>query len=142
MNCRSAVFGLVGLGVVAWSGHAYADDQLSLEIRSGEVAQGVPQDEGDSIISKEEWRKRVDVARQRAIQARRDWRLRARDSSEEQVSSDKIATERVIRDETLQPGDIVATDKGLFVFGGWTSSDGEGRQFIPIPRQQEPTAIR
>ena len=39
-----------------------------------------------------------------------------REYREQSKSPEKIATKRVLNDETLEPGDIVATDKGLFLF--------------------------
>jgi hypothetical protein len=47
---------------------------------------------------------------------------------------DKIATQRVLDDDTLQPGDIVSTDKGLFLFRGRSGPDGQTADFVPMKR--------
>jgi len=49
---------------------------------------------------------------------------------------EKIATQRVLNDDTLQPGDIVSTDKGFFVFLGRSGTDEPTADFVPVtPRQ-------
>lgn len=35
---------------------------------------------------------------------------------------------------TLQPGDIVSTDKGLFLFRGRSGADGQTADFVPVLR--------
>jgi hypothetical protein len=70
----------------------------------------------DSLIPREDWKRRVDDARKRAEQARRDWRLNDPRRMVEPDPPEKIATQRVLSDDTLQPGDIVSTDKGFLLF--------------------------
>jgi len=89
----------------------------------------------DSKISRDEWKLRIDQARDRAEQARRAWRLAPHGSARKPDPPEKIATERVLTDDTLQPGDIVATDKGLFVFRRVPGIDGEKREFVPLQRR-------
>jgi hypothetical protein len=45
---------------------------------------------------------------------------------------EKIATERVLNDDTLQPGDIVSTDKGFFLFRGRSGTDEQTMDFVPV----------
>ena len=86
----------------------------------------------DSKISRDEWKLRIGQARDRAEQARRAWRLAPHASARKPDPPEKIATERVLADDTLQPGDIVATDRGLFVFRRVPGIDGEKREFVPL----------
>jgi hypothetical protein len=44
----------------------------------------------------------------------------------------QIAAERALNDYTLQPGDIVSTEKGLLQFRGWAGADGRDAQFSPV----------
>ena len=94
-----------------------------------------PAPNADSTISREEWRRRIDQARERAAQLRREWWLHPpapaiRESAEK--VAEKIATERVLNDDTLQPGDIVSTDKGLFLFRRRLGMDGQQGDFVPL----------
>ncbi|MGJ5206504.1 hypothetical protein [Bradyrhizobium sp. HKCCYLR20261] len=88
----------------------------------------------DSTISREAWRKKVEQARERAERARQEAASRPREAPPARPSAAQVATERVLNDETLQTGDIVATDKGLFVLRG--RSDDGGLILQPLPRQR------
>lgn len=46
---------------------------------------------------------------------------------------EKTATQRVLTDDTLRPGDIVSTDKGLFLYRGKSGTDGQVTDFVAIP---------
>jgi hypothetical protein len=48
------------------------------------------------------------------------------------LEADRIASEMVMNDNLLQRGDIVATDRGFFVFRG-VAADGYSNDFAPIP---------
>jgi hypothetical protein len=50
---------------------------------------------------------------------------------------EKIATQRVLNDDTLQPGEIVSTDKGLLLFRGRSAPDGQTAEFAPIGARRE-----
>jgi len=92
----------------------------------------------DSLISRGEWKYRIEQARGRAEQVRREWRLNAPLRRLAVDPPDKVATQRVLNDDTLQPGDIVSTDKGLFEFRGRFGADGHATDFVPVlPRQIE-----
>jgi hypothetical protein len=113
------------------SGQVLAGDEVStppnVEAQTSDVAASP-----DSLVSREEWKRRVDEARKRAEQARRDWRHNVPLRSLEPDPPEKIATERVLGDDTLQPGDIVSTDKGLFVFRGRSGADSQTPDLVPI----------
>jgi hypothetical protein len=48
------------------------------------------------------------------------------------LEADRIASEMVMNDSLLQKGDIVATDRGFFVFRG-LAVDGYTHEFSPVP---------
>lgn len=70
--------------------------------------------------------------RARAEQARRDWRLNAPLRTIVPDPPEKIATERLLSDDTLQPGDIVSTTKGYLLFRGRSGADGQAADVVPI----------
>lgn len=120
------------VAIQAWSGSAWAGDEVST---AGATVEGEASDlvaSPDSHISREDWRRRIGEARSRAEQARRDWRQNAPLRTFAPDPPEKIATERVLSDDTLQPGDIVSTDKGFFVFRGRSGADGQAADFAPI----------
>jgi hypothetical protein len=86
----------------------------------------------DSLIPREDWKRRIEDARKRAAQERRDWQLNAPLRMLAPDPPEKIASQRVLGDDTLQPGDIVSTDKGLFLFRGRSGADGQTADFVPI----------
>ncbi|WFU70990.1 hypothetical protein [Bradyrhizobium sp. CB2312] len=118
--------------IQAWSGQARAGDEVSM---AGSAAESEASDlvaSPDSHISREDWKRRIGEARSRAEQARREWRLNAPLRTFVPDPPEKIATERVLSNDTLQPGDIVSTDKGFFVFRGRSGTDGQAADFVPI----------
>jgi hypothetical protein len=71
----------------------------------------------DSSLTREQWQERVEAARRRSA----DFVSNARSQSAEPptaLDEAKEATDRAMNDPTLQPGDVVATSKGLVVFVG------------------------
>jgi len=48
------------------------------------------------------------------------------------IEAERIASEMIMNDSLLQKGDIVATDRGFFVFRG-LASDGYTYDFSPVP---------
>ena len=87
----------------------------------------------DSLMSRDDWKRRIVDARKRADQARSDWKLMAPlRSAILPDPPEKIASQRVLNDDTLRPGDIVSTDKGLLLFLGRLGPDGEAAEFVPI----------
>ncbi|TPQ30216.1 hypothetical protein C2U70_27120 [Bradyrhizobium guangdongense] len=86
----------------------------------------------DSSLSREDWKRRIDNARKRSAQARQEWRLNAPLRRFVPEPPEKIATRRVLSDDTLQPGDIVSTDKGFFLFRGWSDADRQTPDLAPL----------
>jgi hypothetical protein len=69
-------------------------------------------------ISRTAWRQRLDVAKRRAREVARERRQHVELYIPIPEDPDLVATERVLNDESLQTGDIVSTNKGMFVFRG------------------------
>jgi hypothetical protein len=118
--------------LLAWSSPGFGGDTPPPELQPAEVVVPEPALNPDSQISRDDWKQRIDQARQRAAQARRDWALRPPEVTPDPDTLERIASERVLADDTLEPGDIVATDKGLYLFRGQTR-DGQLRMFTPLP---------
>jgi hypothetical protein len=91
-------------------------------------------DEASPEVSRDEWRLRIETARQRAREAARDRRLHPERYPPPPPEDPAIvATERVMRDESLRPGDIIATKKGLFVYRGRSDLPRSEADFIALP---------
>ncbi|MGJ4927630.1 hypothetical protein ACQR1I_20475 [Bradyrhizobium sp. HKCCYLS2038] len=73
-------------------------------------------------------------ARERAEQARREAAGQPRDPPLPAPPPEQLATERVLNDETLQAGDVVATDRGLFLLRGRLDDGRLILQPVPPPR--------
>jgi hypothetical protein len=109
----------------AWTGSGRAGDEVpAAEAPANDMALSP-----DSLIPRDGRKRRIDDARKRAEQARRDWQLNPPLRSFAPDPPEKIATERVLGDDTLQPGDIVSTDKGLFLFRGRSGAGWADRGF-------------
>jgi len=82
--------------------------------------------------SRDEWRERVQAARQKA----REIALERRNHPElyflPEQDQERIATDRVLSDQSLQPGDIVSTKKGLFIFHGHPDQPRKNEGFIQV----------
>lgn len=84
-------------------------------------------------ISREGWRERIMEARRRA----RETAIERRESPQLYVVApedpERVATERVLNDDSLQRGDIVSTKKGLFVFQGRSDQGRREGDFVALP---------
>jgi hypothetical protein len=91
------------------------------------------EEDATSAMSREQWLDRVAAAKRRAQQSALEQRERSKLSAAPLIDRDHAASERVLNDDSLQSGDIVSTDKGLFLFRG--RPDGERREsdFIALP---------
>jgi hypothetical protein len=66
----------------------------------------------------------------------RGWLERRRHAVFEPPSTadeERLASERVLNDDSLQSGDIVSTDKGLFIFKGRSDQERSFSDFVPLP---------
>jgi hypothetical protein len=48
------------------------------------------------------------------------------------IEAERIASDTAMNDSLLRKGDIVATDRGFFVFRG-SAEDGIANDFAPVP---------
>ena len=101
------------------------------------VAQDAPQsasvtDEARPEVSRQEWMERVQEAKQRAKDAALDHRMHPERYAPSPQDKARVASERVLNDDSLQPGDIVSTNKGLFVFRGSADQPPKSEDFVPL----------
>ncbi|NOJ43692.1 hypothetical protein [Bradyrhizobium australiense] len=76
-----------------------------------------PDEFSDSALTREQWRQRLEEARQRSEEFVASARAQ-RAAPLQSDQKDAEASERAMNDPTLQRGDIIATDKGFFIFTG------------------------
>jgi hypothetical protein len=84
-------------------------------------------------ISRNAWRQRIEDARKRAREVARERREHPELYMPIPEDPDLVATERVLNDESLQTGDIVSTNKGMFVFRGRADQPRRQEDFVPLP---------
>jgi hypothetical protein len=84
-------------------------------------------------IDRDQWRERVAEARRRARQFALEQRGRSTFDPAPIVDEESIASERALNDDSLRRGDIVSTNKGLFVFRGRSEQERRESDFIPLP---------
>jgi len=82
--------------------------------------------------TRDQWRQRIDDARQRAKEASRERREHPELYKPIPEDPDLVATERILNDESLQRGDIVTTKKGMFVYQGQTDQPRRKEDFVPV----------
>jgi TPP-dependent 2-oxoacid decarboxylase len=102
------------------------------------IAQETPEsgsvtDEAQPEVSRQEWMERIQEAKQRAKDAALEHRMHPERYVPSPEDKARIASERVLNDNSLQPGDIVSTDKGLFVFRGSADQPPKSEDFVPLP---------
>jgi hypothetical protein len=84
-------------------------------------------------IGRDQWRERVAEAKRRARQFALEQRERLTFEATPMVDEESMASERVLNDDSLRRGDIVSTNKGLFVFRGRSDQEHRESDFIPLP---------
>ncbi|MBI5128455.1 MAG: hypothetical protein HZA66_03350 [Rhodopseudomonas palustris] len=94
-------------------------------------------------MTRPEWQQRIEQARRRARDVALDRRLHPERYLPPPPEDPEIsATARVLRDESLQPGDIVATKKGLMMFRGRSDQPRSEADFVPLPGGETREAAR
>jgi hypothetical protein len=83
-------------------------------------------------IPRNAWRQSIDDAKIRAREVARERREHPELYMPIPEDPDLVATERVLNDESLQTGDIVSTNKGLFVFRGHNDRPRRQEDFVPL----------
>ena len=83
-------------------------------------------------VSRDEWRQRIEDARRRAKEVARERREHPELYKPIPEDPDLVATERLLHDDSLQPGDIVKTKKGMFVYQGRPDQPRRDQDFVPV----------
>ena len=97
---------------------------------NGCLAQERP-DEDTSQMSRDQWRSRVQSSRERAEIARRERKaFTPLTPTTEELA--EAATRRVLEDDSLRPGDLVSTNRGLFRFEGAPDRERRPDDFVRI----------
>ncbi|SCB27034.1 hypothetical protein GA0061098_1004221 [Bradyrhizobium shewense] len=83
-------------------------------------------------VTRDEWRQRIEDARRRAKEVSRERRDHPELYKPIPEDTDLVATERLLRDDSLQRGDIVTTKKGMFVYQGRSDQPRRDQDFVPV----------
>jgi hypothetical protein len=83
-------------------------------------------------VTRDEWRQRIEDARRRAKDVSRERREHPELYKPIPEDPDLVATERLLRDDSLQQGDIVTTKKGMFVYRGRSEQPRRDQDFVPV----------
>jgi hypothetical protein len=121
---RSAFALTIFLLLEALGGCSFAEDVMMKE---------APEEDSTREINRDEWRERVAEAKRRARQFVLEHRGRSTLDTPSMADQEQIASERVLNDGSLEPGDIVSTNKGLFVFKGRSDQERRESDFIALP---------
>jgi hypothetical protein len=116
---------LLALGLSQpFAGISFAQDAIS----NPALEDDVPRD-----MSRDQWRERVAEARRRARQFALEHRGHPGFDPPSIADEERMASERVLNDDSLQQGDIVSTNKGLFVFKGQSDQERSESDFVALP---------
>jgi hypothetical protein len=105
-------------------GRSFAEDIMMKE---------APEEDSTRDINRDEWRERVAEAKRRARKFALEHRRRSTFNTPSMADEERIASGRVLNDDSLQWGDIVSTNKGLFVFRGQSDRERRDSDFIALP---------
>jgi hypothetical protein len=83
-------------------------------------------------LTRDEWRQRIEGARRRTKEVSRERREHPELYKPIPEDPDLVATERLLNDDSLQRGDIVATKKGMFIYQGRSDQPRREQDFVPI----------
>ncbi|WP_245481465.1 hypothetical protein [Bradyrhizobium sp. LVM 105] len=119
----AAAVGLTVYGAGPFSCLAQSDPEPSL-------SDYLPPSEPE--VSRDEWRQRIEEARRRAKEVSRERRENPELYKPIPEDPDLVATERLLRDDSLQRGDIVTTKKGMFVYQGRSDQPRRDQDFVPL----------
>jgi len=82
-------------------------------------------------MSREQWQARIKAARERSDTVRRERRFFV----PPQPTAEELAEElsrRVLEDDSLRPGDVVSTNRGLFRYQGAPDRERKPDDFVRI----------
>ena len=137
IGCRP---GSPGKAVLFWARSAFALTVfLLLEPLGGRsfaeyiMMKEAPEQDSTRDINRDEWRERVAEAKRRARRFGLERRGRSTFNTPSMADEERIASGRVLNDDSVQRGDIVSTNKGLFVFRGQSDRERRDSDFIALP---------
>jgi len=81
--------------------------------------------------SREQWLADIEAARRRIEERRREGRSFARSEPSDAEAAGE-AFQRILEDDSLRVGDIVATSRGLLMFKGQSSHERSLNDFAPV----------
>jgi len=85
-------------------------------------------------MSREQWIAHVQEARRKAKEVAAERRKNFVPEVPSRADEERRASERVLTDDSLQQGDIVSTDRGLFIFKGQPDRERRDADFVPMVR--------
>jgi hypothetical protein len=97
------------------------------------ISNAAPEDDTPVDMSRDQWRERVAEARRRSRQFALEHRGRPVFDPPTAADQERMASERVLNDDSLQEGDIISTNKGLFVFNGQSDRERRESDFVALP---------
>lgn len=84
-----------------------------------------------SEMSREEWQTHVKAARERANMMRREGKsFVAQPPTLDEIAAE--ASKRILEDDSLRPGDVISTNRGLFRFQGSSDRERKPDDFVRI----------
>jgi hypothetical protein len=107
---------IINLAVVAFSMGCGAQERQAVE---------------PSEMNREEWQARVRASREHADLMRREGRASVRLPPTVDEMAEE-ASRRALRDDSLLPGDIVSTNRGLYRFRGAPDKERKADDFVRI----------
>ena len=84
-----------------------------------------------SQINREQWQAQIKIARERSEIARRAHRLFVPPPPTPEELAEE-ASRRILEDDSLRPGDVVSTNRGLFRFQGTPDGERKSDDFVRI----------
>jgi hypothetical protein len=96
------------------------------------TSNAAPEDDAALDTSRDQWRERVAEARRRSQQFALERRGRPALDPPSIAEQERMLSEQVLNDDSLEPGDIVSTNKGLFVFKGQSDQERRESDFMAL----------
>ncbi len=94
------------------------------------VAQEAPEQDPPQI-SREQWQPQIKAARERSEAIRRERRHVIPQAPTAEELAEEVSR-RVLEDDSLRPGDVVSTNRGLFRFQGAPDRERKPDDFVRI----------
>jgi hypothetical protein len=88
-------------------------------------------EQDSSQMSREQWQAQIKTARERSEIVRRERRFFVQQPPTSEELADE-ASRRALEDNSLRPGDIVSTNRGLFRFQGPSDRERRSDDFVRL----------